>query len=212
MTQSTCTQSANKPDLPLKRFNCFVSYPLLTQRLSIQPLAAHDLSIFLAYRQDPDVARYQGWDTSYSEHQARELIESQANVLLPVAGAWLQLAIHDRVSGELLGDMALNALEDEEFSFEIGFTLSKINQGKGFGNEAVGCLVGYLFDEIGAKRLIATCDQRNSPAIKLASSLGFVHKPERSWTENFKNEEVTVDYFEMTSERQKSQLTTEESP
>jgi RimJ/RimL family protein N-acetyltransferase len=176
-----------------------MAYPLLTQRLSIEPLAAQDLIAFVTYRQDPDVARFQGWDSSYSEHQARKLIDSQANVLLPVAGDWLQLAIHDRVSGELLGDLALNALEDAEFSFEIGFTLSKINQGKGFGIEAVGCLVDYLFCEIGAKRLVATCDQRNSPAIKLASSLGFVHKPERSWTENFKNEKVTVDYFEMTS-------------
>lgn len=183
-----------------------MAYPLLTQRLSIEPLAAQDLLAFLTYRQDPDVARFQGWDTSYSEHQARELIDSQANVLLPVAGDWLQLAIHDRVSGELLGDMALNALEDEEFSFEIGFTLSKINQGKGFGIEAVGCLIGYLFDEIGAKRLIVTCDQRNSPAIKLASSLGFVHKPERSWTENFKDEIVDMDYFEMTAARQKPEL------
>lgn len=181
-----------------------MSYPLLTQRLSIKPLAERDLLAFVTYRQDPDVARYQGWDTSYSEHQARELIESQANVLLPAAGDWLQLAIHNRVSGELLGDMALNALESDEFSFEIGFTLSKINQGKGFGNEAVGCLVGYLFDEIGAKRLIATCDRRNSPAIKLVRSLGFAHERERSWTENFKSEEVTVDYFEMTADRQKS--------
>jgi len=183
-----------------------VSYPLLTSRLSIEPLAARDLLAFVTYRQDPDVACYQGWDTSYSEHQARELIESQANVLLPVAGDWLQLAIHDGVSGELLGDMALHALEDADFSFEIGFTLSKINQGKGYANEAVSCLVRYLFEEIGAERLIATCDQRNSPAIKLVTSLGFVYRPERSWVENFKNEKVTVDYFEMTVARQKPEL------
>ena len=181
-----------------------MSYPLLTPRLSIEPLAAQDLLAFVTYRQDPEVARYQSWDTSYSEQQAQELIESQTNVLLPEAGDWLQLAIHDRVRGQLLGDIALNTLENSEFTFELGFTLSKMNQGKGFGIEAVGCLIGYLFDEIGAKRLIVTCDQRNSPAIKLASSLGFVHKPESSWTENFKNEIVHVDYFEMTAAREKS--------
>ena len=198
--------SPRQPDLLLERSNWFMTYPLLTPRLSIEPLAAHDLFAFVTYRQDPDVARYQGWDTSYSEHQARELIESQANVLLPVAGDWLQLAIHDRVSGELLGDMALSTLENTEFSFEIGFTLSKMNQGKGFASEAVSCLVGYLFEEIGAERLIATCDRRNSPAIKLVLSLGFVQRPERSWVENFKNEKVTVDYFEMTAARQKPEL------
>lgn len=176
-----------------------MSYPLLTQRLSIEPLATNDLPPFITYRQDPDVALYQGWDTTFSEYQALELLRSQVNVLLPSSGKWLQLAIHDRESGALLGDLALHALEEEEFSFEIGFTLSRSNQGKGIAKEAVARLINYLFDEIGVKKTIATCDQRNSSASKLLLSLGFEQKPAKSWTENFKNELVSVDYFEMVS-------------
>ena len=176
-----------------------MSYPLLTQRLSIEPLVANDLSAFVTYRQDPDVARYQSWDTSNSEDQALDLIESQVNVLLPEHGDWLQLAIHNRESDELLGDLAMNSLEVAKFSYEIGFTLSKSNQGKGIAKEAVGCLIEYLFQEIGAKVLIATCDRRNSSAIKLLLSLGFEQRLEKSWVENFKSELVDVEYFEMTS-------------
>lgn len=181
-----------------------MSYPLLTQQLSIEPLAGHDLSAFVTYRQDPDVAHFQGWDTSFSEHQALELLKSQVNVLLPSSGEWLQLAIHNRESGELLGDLAVHSLEGEELSFEIGFTLSKSNQGKGLAKEAVGRLIQYLFEEVGAKVAIATCDRRNSSASKLLLSLGFEQKPAKSWTENFKNELVSVDYFEVTSISPKS--------
>lgn len=178
-----------------------MSYPLLTQRLSIEPLSRQDLDKFIAYRQDPQVARFQSWDVSYSEQQALELLESQLNVLLPTAGNWLQLAIHDRLTGELLGDVAIHTLNNEGTSFEIGFTLVKDNQGKGIAKEAVGRLVRYLFDDVGATSIVANCDQRNSAAIKLLLSLGFDQVRSKSWTENFKNELVNVDHFELLSRK-----------
>lgn len=176
-----------------------MSYPLLTQRLSIEPLTERDLATFVTYRQDPDVARFQGWDPTYSEHQAMDLVTSQIDVLLPSSGNWLQLAIHDRESGEHLGDLALHSLEEDKQIFEIGFTLAKVNQGKGIAKEAAGRLIQYLFDEVGASTVIANCDRRNISAVNLLLSLGFENKPSKSWTENFKNELVTMDQFELKS-------------
>lgn len=176
-------------------------YPLLTHRLSIEPLSRQDLDSFIAYRQDPEVAKYQSWDISYSKRQALELIESQRNVLLPGKGSWLQLAIRDRLTGELYGDVALHSLNNEGTYFEIGFTLAQVNQGKGISKEAVGRLIKYLFDEVGAVSIVANCDQRNLSAIKLLLSLGFEQVRTKSWTEHFKNELVTVDHFELVSNR-----------
>ena len=178
-----------------------MSYPLLTHRLSIEPLSRHDLDDFIAYRQDPEVAKYQGWDISYSQRQALELLESQRNVLLPTTGKWQQLAIHDQLTGKLFGDLALHSLNNEGTAFEIGFTLAQVNQGKGIAREAVGQLIQYLFGEVGAVSIVANCDQRNLSAIKLLLSLGFEQVRTKSWTENFKNELVTVDHFELVSNR-----------
>ena len=174
-------------------------YPLLTQRLSIEPLGIQDLAKFVAYRQDPDVARYQSWDVSYSDQQALDLLKSQQNVSIPSAGNWLQLAIHNQTTGELLGDLALHALDQEGLSFEIGFTLARVNQGKGFAREALSRLIQYLFAEVGAISVVANCDQRNSSAIRLLLSLGFKQIPTKSWTEQFKNELVEVNHFELIS-------------
>ena len=72
-----------------------------TARLVLRPLAPADLDAFVAYRRDPDVARYHSWDTSFSRADAEAVLEP---------GDWSQVAIADRASGVLLGDCAVHAL------------------------------------------------------------------------------------------------------
>ena len=179
----------------LTEYNSPMPYPLLTERLSIAPLAMPDLESFLAYRQDPEIARFQSWDPSYSREQALELIESQVGVELPSKGQWLQLAIHHLMSGELVGDLALHALEENKSRFEIGFTIAKQYQGRGFAREAALRLMNELGFEV-ATKFIAASDSRNKASIKVLTALGFQQQSMKGWTEEFKNELVTVDYFE----------------
>jgi aminoglycoside 6'-N-acetyltransferase len=176
-----------------------MAFPLVTKRLSIEPLRFDDLTAFVAYRRDPEIARFQSWDTSYSEKQANELITSQAGVSLPSPGQWLQLAVHDKATGELIGDLALHAIEERDSQFEIGFTIAKQNQRKGYAFEAASKLIDYLFSQVEAKSVIAQTDRRNLGSIKLLTALGFQHDPTKSWTEIFKGEEVEVDHFFITA-------------
>jgi RimJ/RimL family protein N-acetyltransferase len=177
-----------------------MNFPLLTPRLSIEPLKLSDLQAFVSYRQDPEIARFQSWDTTYSAEQALELVESQIGVLHPEPGQWLQLAIHEKMSGALVGDLALHSLVDSDSVFELGFTLASNHQGKGFAREAASKLISYLFADLAAKKVIAHTDRRNAPSVRLLAELGFKFHPSKSWTENFKNELVTVDYFERLSD------------
>jgi RimJ/RimL family protein N-acetyltransferase len=172
-------------------------YPLITARFSIEPLGIGDLSAFVTYRTDPEIARFQSWDTDYSESQALALIQSQAGTSLPEPGDWLQLAVHDSTTGQLLGDLALHQVEDEESVFEIGFTFARQFQGRGFAKEAASALIAHLFQQQNASRVIAATDSRNLPSIKLLLALGFAQNPARGWTEEFKGEFVSVDFFEL---------------
>lgn len=173
-------------------------YPLVTERLSIEPLCARDLDAFVRYRQDPEIARFQSWETSYSKDQALGLLKSQEDVLIPEKGNWLQLGVHSRTNGQLLGDLALHSLAEESLGFEIGFTFARQNQGKGFAREAASKLLEGLFSDIAAQKVIANTDSRNLRSIRLLTSLGFENQPEKSWTEQFKGETVTVQCFEKT--------------
>jgi RimJ/RimL family protein N-acetyltransferase len=174
-----------------------MTYPILTERLGIRPLAMVDLDTFVSYRQDPDIARYQGWETTFSMSQAIDLIESQSGSLLPVKGEWLQLAIYCLDSHVHVGDLAIKSVEDEDSTFELGFTIAKPHQGQGFAKEAASKLINYLVSEAGAKKFIATTDSRNSASIKVLAALGFKKHNDKGWTERFKNEIVAVDYFEI---------------
>ena len=170
---------------------------LQTDRLQISPLEAVDLASFVSYRQQPEVARFQSWNCDFSQEQGLQLIQSQAGISFPPPGEWLQLGVRDNSTGELLGDLALHSL-DIENSYEIGFTIAKEHQGKGFGKEAAARLLRYLFDEVGAGLVEANTDSRNICSIRLLSSLGFSQQVDRSWVEEFKGETVTVYVFAVT--------------
>lgn len=47
---------------------------LETPRLILRPFQDSDLEPFVAYRSDPEVARYQGWEAPYSVESAMEFI------------------------------------------------------------------------------------------------------------------------------------------
>ena len=173
-------------------------YPLLTERLSISPLAVEDLETFVAYRRDPEIARYQSWETDFSTQQGSDLIAAQEGVVLPAPGEWLQLAIRDRTTGGLRGDLALHAIYDRDGEFEIGFTLAREHQGKGLAREATRRLLNYLFTEVEAQAVRASCDRRNAPSVALLRALGFRALPAQGWVEDFKGERVSVDVFEIT--------------
>ena len=173
-----------------------MAFPILTERLSIRPLAMADLETFVTYRQDPEIARFQSWEITYSKEQAIDLIESQAGSVLPEKGEWLQLAICSLVDQEHVGDLGIKSVEDADATFELGFTIAKQHQGRGFAKEAASKLMSFLVLEAGAKKFIATTDSRNTASIKVLSGLGFNQNVSKGWTETFKNEVVDVEYFE----------------
>lgn len=173
-----------------------MSFPLSSKRLTIAPLKLADLSAFVLYRKDPLIARYQSWEPSYSEAQGRALIEAQIGVMHPENGKWLQLAIHLKEGGELIGDLALYSPVEDADCFELGFTISRNHQGNGYAKEAAEALLIHLFAECGAKRIVAHTDHRNAPSIKLLLGLGFTQVQSKSWVESFKNEIVAVEYFQ----------------
>src|ERR671934_256011 len=65
---------------------------ITTERLLLRPFQVDDLKAFVAYRSDPEVARYQSWDASYSIADAERFLASQRDVELGAPGAWVQLA------------------------------------------------------------------------------------------------------------------------
>jgi RimJ/RimL family protein N-acetyltransferase len=147
-------------------------FHLETNRLILRPLEDRDIAAFSAYRSDPEIARYQGWGAPYSVEQAEDFIEQQKSVTPGEIGQWLQLGMELKDGGTLIGDVAFVIIKDSHNQAEIGMTLSRPFQGKGYGTEAVRELVRYLFDELVVHRIIANCDPDNTPAHFLLERVG----------------------------------------
>lgn len=144
-----------------------------TERLLLRPLLSADLPEFVAYRSDPDVARYQGWDATFSMADATHFLDQVRDVHLGQPGKWLQLAAVHRVSGALCGDVAVRFVVDQPATAEIGVTFARGWQGVGLAREALSALLAVLFGDHGAHRVYAEADDRNGAVHHLLERLGF---------------------------------------
>lgn len=145
---------------------------LRTPRLRLRRFTDADLPVFVAYRQDPEVARYQGWDDTFSAKDARALFANTRCIAPGTPGVWFRFAIEEVATGTVLGDCALHVKGDDPRQAEIGFTLARGHQGKGYAAEAVGAVLGYAFGTLGLHRVVAITDARNAAAARLLERVG----------------------------------------
>jgi len=144
---------------------------LETARLILRHFTDADLVSFMAYRNDPDVARYQSWE-GIGEAEASAFIAEQKLVQAGVPGQWFQIAIALKETGTLVGDCALKIDEHDERQAEIGYTLARAYQGKGIATEAVSCVLDYVFRRLELHRVVAITDCENTASVALLERLG----------------------------------------
>ena len=143
---------------------------LQTDRLLLRRFRADDAPAVAAYRSDPDVARYQGWDAPFRLDAARRFVASVAG-RDPREEGWFQYALERRSDGALVGDVGVNR-HDEGRQAELGFTLATAFQRQGYAAEAVRRVIDFLLVEDGLHRVHAALDARNERSAALLERLG----------------------------------------
>ena len=151
--------------------------PLVTERLLLRRSVPEDAEAISAYRRDPDVHRFQGWDRTDVEGTRAE-IRRMSSRSPGQDGGWVQLSVLEREGGRLVGDVGFSRAEGEPGVMKIGYTIDPAVQGRGYGTEAVGALVGYLFDTLGAEVVRAYANADNVPSTRVAEKVG-LHLIER---------------------------------
>ncbi len=168
--------------------------PQATKRLTLRRFIEADFERFLAYRQDAEVARFQGW-SMLAEEEARAFIGEMNLAVMGIPGEWFQIAIAEKQSNLLVGDIGLCVLAQEPTTVEIGFTLARTEQGKGSAHEAVHALIRVLFAQEQVSKIVGITDTRNKPSINLLTRLGM--NLVRSDEVMFKNELCVEHTFEL---------------
>jgi aminoglycoside 6'-N-acetyltransferase len=144
--------------------------PIVTDRLVLRRSRPADAEAISAYRSDPEVHRYQGWDRT-DPNGVREEIEEMAARAPGEPGGWVQLSVEERAGG-LVGDVGLSTAEGEPGVIKVGYTIAPERQRRGYATEAVSALVGYAFDTLGAEVVRAYASAENLPSIRVAERVG----------------------------------------
>src|SRR2546429_1649020 len=133
-------------------------------RLRLRHFQDSDLTLFMGYRNDPIVAKYQSWE-GINELEASTFIQEQKEIQPGVPGQGFQVAIELKATGILIGDgyFTINTLDHRQA--EIGFTLSREYQGCGYATEAVSCFLNYGFHTFDLHRIIAITDCENIASV-----------------------------------------------
>jgi len=141
-----------------------------SERLIIRMVAPEDAPAIYAYRSDLEANKYQGWFPA-SEEEVREYILKMPTDL-NVPNACYQIAIIRRDDSVLIGDMGIVFTNHDNQQVEIGCTLKKDYQGKGYGTEAMKAVIHFLFVDLNKHRIVVSIDPRNTPSIRMAERLG----------------------------------------
>lgn len=149
-----------------------MTFFLETERLFLRQFNDSDLEAFLAYRNDPEVAIYQGWDIPYPREKAVKFIDHMKSAV-PIQSQWLQVALELKSAQQMIGDVAFFIKNNDERQAMIGYSLARPFWGQGYAFEAVTCLLAYLFDELELHRVSAECDVENVSSWRLLERLGF---------------------------------------
>ncbi|WP_367140998.1 MULTISPECIES: GNAT family N-acetyltransferase [Streptomyces] len=148
-----------------------------TPRLILRRFRVQDAAPMAAYRNAPEIARYQAWPSPLTPEAAVE----QARVYSdqdPEQPGWFQYAIELKADRSLAGDLGV-LLHDNRLQADLGYTLTPALHGQGYATEAVRAVLGHLFHH-GLHRVSAECDARNAPSARLLERVGFALEGRRA--------------------------------
>ena len=147
-----------------------VSEPIVTERLHLRRSVPDDAEEISAYRSDPEVNRYQGWERTDPEGVRAEIGEMAART--PGEAGWVQFSVIEREGGRLVGDVGLSPAEGEPGVIKVGYTISPRFQGHGYATEAVSALMDFAFERLGAEVVRAHASGDNTRSHRVAEKLG----------------------------------------
>lgn len=147
--------------------------PIVAERVLLRPLEVAEAPVVVAYRREPSVARFQGWGVVDPGEIERDLASMQTRTPCDVPGPWFQLAVIERATGAIAGDIGVRILGEAHDAAEIGYTIAPPYQGHGYATEAVSAACAWMFGPRGLSRVIAVMDARNLPSIAVAENAGF---------------------------------------
>ncbi|HWG93204.1 MAG TPA: GNAT family protein [Mycobacteriales bacterium] len=145
--------------------------PVAAGPLLLRALRPDDLDDLVALHADPDVVRYLPWPDRDREQVRRELDEQRARTALAADGDVVTWAVERDGGFAGLGVLFLRSTAHRQA--EVGYVVAPAVQRSGVGSALARALVDLAVDRLGAHRVAARVDVRNTASRRLLAGLGF---------------------------------------
>ena len=142
-----------------------------TKRLIIRPITLDDKNEIFEYRSDTETNKYQGWIPKTIDDVETFIGKISKQINEPET--WFQFVIIEKETQKIVGDLGIHFFDSENRQVEIGCTLNKEFQNKGYATESIKRVIDYLFKELNKHRIITSIDPDNKNSIRLVERIGF---------------------------------------
>lgn len=167
-------------------------YPIHTERLILRPIAPSDAAAMHVYKSDPDAVRYVPYEPLERADIEQRIATIWSTTQFTQEGDAVSLAVEERATGALVGDVVLFWRSETNRSGEVGYIFDPRAAGRGYATETVEALLVLGFDGLGLHRIAARIDERNTASAKVVERLGFRREARLVESEWFKGEWSTL--------------------
>ncbi|WP_327695052.1 GNAT family N-acetyltransferase [Streptomyces sp. NBC_00459] len=145
--------------------------PVLTgDKAVLRPFTEADAEVIAEIVEDPEVIRFTFEpDTVITMERLRSWYGSRS-----AQTDRLDLAVTDRATGELVGEVVLYEWNPAARSCTFRTLLGPSGRGRGLGTEATRLIVGYGFEQLGLHRIELQAYAHNHRALRVYEKVGFV--------------------------------------
>ena len=147
-----------------------------TDRCIVRPFEEKDLDSFMAYRNNGEWMQYQSFK-NLTKDEYREALCVPLDI-----EKGMQLAIADKTTDNLLGDLYLSK---KEKTISIGYSISPNYSRKGYITEVLNALLPKLKECHSDCNIVAMTEKENTPSKNLLLKLGFVYD---GWIDEWQSE------------------------
>lgn len=168
-------------------------YPVLTERLSLRPPTRADAPAIHVYKGRADVTHY----VPHGPLTIEQIAERADRALdqLTEEGQALNLLVHARSDGALLGDVILFWHSRVHRGGEVGYVFDPAHAGRGYATEAAREVLRLGFDELGLHRIFGRLDSRNVASAAVLQRLRMRHEAHFVSNEYWHDEWTDEDHY-----------------
>lgn len=139
-----------------------------SKRLIHRKFTMDDLDRLIEMRVDPDVMKYLGGKEMQNPESLKERLAYYISCYKDKIGMHAMLW---KETGKMMGRSGLQPLEDSD-EIEVSYGMIKEFWGMGVASEAAKFWLGYGFNELKLKRIVAVADKENIGSWKIMEKFG----------------------------------------